>query len=137
MYGAHYADPFIGAELSGQSRARASSSISAAVHAGQARRFALHILPDRQAQRAGPVAEFKRGKRMQVQIGRAAPRRLQDGKIGAPVIIGMDAPLQARLGRAARPGFGGAARDFRIVHQIRRGAQLGRDAALGKGAKPP
>ena len=67
---------------------------------------------ERPAQGLGALPHFQRRKGVDVDAGRRLLDRAADPEIGGPGIFGMDAALQADLGRAALPGFLDAGADL-------------------------
>ena len=70
-----------------------------------------------------------------MDLGRRRLHRPADLEVGRAAVVGMDAALQAHLGRAALPGLAGAARDLGEVEVVGRPAQMLGEPALGEGAE--
>ena len=71
---------------------------------------------------------------MDVNIGCGFAHAAQHVEIGVPVIVGMNAALEAHFRRAAIPGFRGPPADFGKVEPVSRTAH-GPGTALGKRAE--
>ncbi len=125
--------------LSGHSTARTSSSrISAAVpgsDASPASRSRARKASMRHAERRGALPHLEGAERVHVQVRHLALHRAHDVEVEVAGERRVDAALQADLGRAAVPCLARPAGDLVERHEVRRAAQVLRQAALREGAE--
>ena len=86
-------------------------------------------------QRRRALEHLQRRERMHMHVRQRRLDGLGDTDIGVAGIVGMDAALQAHLGRPARPGLLGPPHDLAHLQVVRRAAQRLVRLALGEGAE--
>ena len=92
-------------------------------------------LPHRDAERRRAMTHLERRECMDVHRRHRRLHRAQDREIGVAGVIGVNAALQADLGRAARPGLRHPPRDLVVIEIVGRPAQMVGRLALGEGAE--
>ena len=93
------------------------------------------VLGERHPGAAGPFGDLERGEGVDVDALGAGPHRLQHVEVVVAVEVGVDAALEAHLGRAKRLGLGDPSAHLVQVEQVRGAAQIERQRALRERAE--
>ncbi len=139
MRGAHDLEPLLGAQLVGAEHA---PHLVVEDLGGRARQAAepgvaqlLEVVAQAPALGRGALPDLERREGVDVQVRQLGADGAHEVEVPGAREAGVDAALQADLGRAAIPGLGAAPHDLVDAQQVGRAAQVGRQPALRERAE--